>query len=178
MIGVVAFSGYSFGQELVASFESSNEIQNEIIPQAFAANPNFVILSGTGLVPQSFLDENSILIQTLECKIKMANTIANSQVMWCAFSGDIEIAAALFVVAQLPPEDIVSISNNILDAGLSADSFIGLLILEFLNNEIEAHTGMDLSNPNGFEGELSAVCENLDNPNSCTTKHKFQEMWG
>ena len=179
LIAAVAFSGYSFGQELITSFETSNEIPNEIIPQAFAAKPNFVILSGTELVSQSFLDENSILIQTLECKIKMADTIANSQVMWCAFSGEIEIAAALFVAAQLPPEDIISVSNNILDAGPSADSFISLLILEFLNNEIEANTGMDLSNPNGFEGELSAVCENLDDPDpTCITKFKVKEMWG
>ena len=176
LIAIGAISANFSESGLTSNSENSYTIQNEIIPQAYAAKPNFQVLNSTQLGVTLSPD----FMETVECKVKMNNTIADSEFMWCYFSGDISIPAAIAAIAQVPPQDILSFTSNVIQSNTVADSFIGFLILESLNTQIEsANAPLELPTPNGFEAELHTNCEDLDLPDpTCETSWKVKEMWG
>ena len=176
LIALGVFSVNFSENELTPSSDTPYEIQNEIMPQAYAMKPNFQVLSGTQLVSPEFLEDNDFLIQELECKIKEVVPFEESQVMWCFFAGEIDTGAALFVVAQLPPQNILSFTNNVIQAGPSSQNLIAFGIIEALNAEIEKETGLDLSGVNGFEIELNASFESNASVD-VGVSWKIKEMW-
>jgi len=171
-VGVVSYP--TLGNETFSNEETA-EIQN-FIPSAYAAKPNFVVLNSTDLgvtLDPEFMNK-------VECKVKMNNTIADSEFMWCYFEGEISIPAAIAAIAQIPPQEILSFTSNVIQAESVADSFIGFVIFESLNAQIEFANGpLELPTPNGFEAELHTICEDLDLEDpTCETSWKVKEMWG
>lgn len=175
LIAVGAVYGNISSSELTSNSENNISVQNQIIPQAYAEKPNFQVLNSTDLgvtLTPGFMDK-------VECKVKMNNTLADSQFMWCYFEGEISIPAAIAAIAQVPPQDILSFTSNVVQANSVADSFIGFVILESLNSQIETSNSLELPTPNGFEAELDTICEDLDLPDpTCETSWKVKEMWG
>jgi len=176
LIAVGAVYGNISNSELSSNSENSSIIQNQIIPQAYAEKPNFQVLNATQL--GVIIDPE--FINTVECKVKMNNTVADSEFMWCYFDGEISIPAAIAAIAQVPPQEILSFTSNVIQANSVADSFIGFVIFEALNAQIEAaNSPLELPTPNGFEAELHTICEDLDLPDpTCETTWKVKEMWG
>jgi len=176
LIAVGAVYGNISNSELSSNSEDSSSIQNQIIPQAYAAKPDFQVLNATDLGVT--LDPN--FMNKVECKVKMNNTIADSEFMWCYFEGEISIPAAIAAIAQVPPTEILSFTSNVIQADTVADSFIGFVIFESLNAQIEAgNVPLELPTPNGFEADLHTNCEDLDLPDpTCDTTWKVKEMWG
>ena len=175
LIAIGAVYGNISSSELSSNSENSSSIQNQIIPEAYAEKPNFQVLNSTQLgvvLSPGFMDK-------VECKVKMNNTLADSQFMWCYFEGEISIPAAIAAIAQVPPQNLLSFTSNVVQANSVADSFIGFLILESLNEQIETANSLELPTPNGFEAELHTNCEDLDLPDpTCETSWKVKEMWG
>ena len=174
-----AVSG-TFSEKESVILETPVELQNNVIPQAFGEKPNFVILNGTDLVSQQFLDNHNFTLGDVQCKIKMADTVANSEVMWCQFAGEIDKEGVFDVISQMAAEEIIGFFLFILEEGAGSEMFIGLAIMEFLNEEIESTTGLDLSNPDGSEMEFYSSFENLNSEDEATTNlsWKIKEMWG
>ena len=84
------------------------------------------------------------------------------------------------VISQMAAEEIIGFFLFILEEGAGSETFIGLAILEFLNEEIESTTGLDLSNPDGSEMAFYSSFENLNSEDEATTNlsWKIKEMWG
>jgi hypothetical protein len=172
-VGVISYP--TVGNETFSNEETV--VKQNFVPIAYAEKPNFQVLNSTDLGID--LTGNPFM-QEAECKVKYGTDIVDSDFMYCQFIGEISIPAAIFALSQVPAQDVLSFTGNVIQANSVADSFIGFIIIEGLNYEIEnANPGLVLETPNGFEAELSTVCEDLDQAEpTCETSWKVKEMWG